>query len=110
MGYGVPETALGLIEWMDAKSIWWNKDLMRFGDGSGLEDSGGTGLWAREHVLADEQLCRIPKNALLSIRNTSIADLFEEAEVAGGLGLILAVMFERAQASSPWCAPSCKAA
>lgn len=61
------------------------------------------------HVRAERDLhendivARIPKNAVLSTRNTAIADLLEELEIAGLLGLTLALMFEKAKGSeSPW--------
>lgn len=101
-----PEKAVRLLEWMESKAVWWNRNLMRFRDARGL-DSAGVGLWAQNQqpVSDGDHLCTIPKSALLSVRNTSIADVLEAEKLSGGLGLSFAVMFERALPASPWCAP-----
>ncbi|KAL0040401.1 hypothetical protein WJX77_006166 [Trebouxia sp. C0004] len=41
-----------------------------------------------------DTLCEIPKEAVLSVRNSAIANLIEEEQLGGGLGLILSIMYE----------------
>jgi len=45
----------------------------------------------------------IPKEAVLSIRNTAIAEIIADEHIGGGLGLSLTVLFEICQGEkSPW--------
>ncbi|KAI8923247.1 hypothetical protein BC831DRAFT_43031 [Entophlyctis helioformis] len=68
--------------------------------------SGSYSVVALQDLPEDELgsvLCAIPKDAVLSVRNTGIADILEEAGITGLLGLSIAVMFERSKgAESPW--------
>lgn len=52
------------------------------------------GVWAVRDIKEGESLCRIPKKALLSIRNTEASDIIEEEDLGGGLGLVFAVLYE----------------
>lgn len=92
-------------KWMKDAGVWWNTQMLRFAEAGPADvDSAGFGLWAGEHVDDNAHLCTIPKKALLSTRNTEIADLLEAAELSGGLGLAFACMYERARAiKSRWC-------
>ena len=54
----------------------------------------GLAVVARRGIKEGETLCRIPKSALLSIRNTGAADIIEEERLGGGLGLVFAVLYE----------------
>ena len=61
------------------------------------------------HVLASENLrvgdvvAKIPKDAVLSVRTTAIADIIEEEELRGILGLGLAILYEKSLGDkSPW--------
>jgi hypothetical protein len=48
-------------------------------------------------------LVTIPKTAVLSVKNTSLAPFLEENRIGGGLGLVLACMHELALGTkSPW--------
>lgn len=107
MSHSTPDKASLLIEWMQKRSIWWNQELMLFAEATSSDDSAGIGLWAKKAVRDGDHLCTIPKIALLSVRNTDIADLLESERLGGGLALTFAVCFERARGKeSPWCAAS----
>lgn len=95
-------------EWMEGAGIWWDTDLLCFRQAKPSDpDSAGFGLWAAKGIKEDDHLCTIPKSALLSTRNTAIADLLEAEELGGGLGLVFACMFEHARSTiSPWCEPT----
>ncbi|KAL6750101.1 hypothetical protein V8C86DRAFT_890723 [Haematococcus lacustris] len=58
------------------------------------------GVRAVRDIRTEELLCSIPKAAILSIRNTSIAELLVKEQLGGGLGLTVAVMHERALGKS----------
>lgn len=92
-------------DWLKCAGIWWDTELLRFREAKPSDtDSAGIGLWAAKAIKYDDHLCTIPKSALLSTRNTAIADLLEAEELGGGLGLVFACMFEHARTtSSPWC-------
>ena len=91
-------------KWMKETGIWYNTELLRFAEAGPADvDSAGFGLWANKDIEENAHLCTIPKNALLSTRNTEIADLLEAEEISGGLGLSFACMYERARAAkSRW--------
>eukprot|EP00892_Ulva_mutabilis_P009447 jgi/Ulvmu1/6875/UM031_0080.1 len=94
----------GMEKWMSDAGIWWNTDLLRFTEaGPADADSAGFGLWAGKDIDDDAHLCTIPKSALLSTRNTEIADLLEAEQLSGGLGLTFACAYERARSTkSRW--------
>lgn len=41
-----------------------------------------------------QKLCDIPKQAVLSVQNTGIAALLDQHMIRGGLGLVIAIMYE----------------
>lgn len=48
-------------------------------------------------------ICQIPKTAILSCKTTAIADILEQEQLAGILGLAVALMFEWSLGErSPW--------
>ncbi|KAJ1554935.1 hypothetical protein HK405_003682 [Cladochytrium tenue] len=60
-------------------------------------------ILATQDVAVDRVVTTIPKTAVLSIKNTGIANLIEEAGLGGSLGLALAVMYEIENGvASPW--------
>jgi hypothetical protein len=58
---------------------------------------------AEKDLKVGDIVARIPKESVLSVRNTAIADIIEEIEYGGVLGLCLAVMYEMSlRDKSPW--------
>ena len=55
---------------------------------------GGLGVFAVQDLCEGQKLCEIPKTAVLSVQNTGIADIMEQHRIRGGLGLIIAIMYE----------------
>lgn len=61
------------------------------------------GVRAVYTMQADELIATIPKQACLTVKTTRAAQLMEEEELGGGLGLVVAVMYERSlQERSRW--------
>ncbi|CAL5222086.1 g4393 [Coccomyxa viridis] len=64
---------------------------------------GGLGVFAVRTVHEGDSLCTIPKTAVLSVKTSGIADLLEENKIRGGLGLIIAILYEMSlHTASPW--------
>jgi hypothetical protein len=58
---------------------------------------------AEKDLKVGDIVARIPKDSVLSVRNTAIADVIEEIEYGGVLGLCLAVLYEMSLGEkSPW--------
>ena len=81
-----------LLAWMSDRGITW--DAQKVDIRGGKDDSPPFAVFAHRDIEENETLCDIPKSAVLSVRNTGIADLIEHEQLGGGLGLILAIMFE----------------
>jgi len=90
-----------LRAWLCEQGITWDEQLVAIQARAG---GCGLGVWALQDIREGAALCRIPKTAILSRRTTGIADLLEDARIAGGLGLTIACMYEAATPDSPWCA------
>lgn len=58
---------------------------------SGLSHS----IHAVKALKEGDVLCSIPKEAILSVRTTAIADIIEQEEIGGIIGLSVAVMYEQ---------------
>lgn len=68
-----------------------------------INASAGMHIRAERTLHQGEVIAKIPKDIVLSIRNTAIANVLQQYEVGGLLGLALALMFENAQGTaSPW--------
>ncbi|KAL4428484.1 hypothetical protein ABPG75_002573 [Micractinium tetrahymenae] len=75
--------------WMDSVGIEV-ADSIRLTGGA----AGALGVQAARDIAEGERLCTIPKAACLSIRTSELADVIEEEELGGGLGLVLALLHE----------------
>ncbi|PSC69948.1 SET domain-containing [Micractinium conductrix] len=80
---------------------WFNQVRIAHSDAVALVAGGEEGysglalaVKATRDIAEGEGLCTIPKAACLSIRTTQLADIIEEEELGGGLGLVLAVLHE----------------
>lgn len=82
----------GLQSWMHAAGFVWSASTVTLCGGN--EDDGAFAVTASCDIAEGATLCEVPKSAVLSIRNSAIADLIEEEQLGGGLGLILAIMHE----------------
>jgi len=64
---------------------------------------GALAVVATQGIIEGAVLVTIPKTAILSVENTSLAPFLEKNRIGGGLGLVLACMHEVALGpKSPW--------
>jgi hypothetical protein len=99
-----PYSLPALLSWFKSQGVVWNEELLDIR--SGLPSTGGgcLGVYARTDIDEGAVLCDIPKASILSVKTTSIADILEDAKIAGGLGLTIAVMHEYSiRKKSRWC-------
>ena len=82
----------GLEAWMHNNGIVWNPSTVTLC--GGINGEVDFAVAAARAVAEHDTLCQIPKEAVLSVRNSAIADLIEEEQLGGGLGLILCIMYE----------------
>ncbi|DBA97673.1 TPA: hypothetical protein ACH3X3_012565 [Trebouxia sp. C0006] len=91
----------GLEAWMHNNGIVWSPSTVTLCGGTNGEVDFA--VIAARDVAEHDTLCEIPKEAVLSVRNSAIADLIEEEQLGGGLGLILCIMYEvKIGARSKW--------
>lgn len=87
-----------LEQWLDSVGISIQTDRVRI-----RAADGGLGVFAVKTVHEGDSLCSIPKAAVLSVKTSGVAGLLEENKIRGGLGLIIAVLYEMSlHAASPW--------
>ncbi|KAH7405536.1 hypothetical protein KP509_15G074600 [Ceratopteris richardii] len=61
------------------------------------------GVTAACDLQEGEVIAIIPKDACLTLRTTGAANLLNDAQLSGGLGLVVALMYERSRGeASPW--------
>eukprot|EP00884_Botryococcus_braunii_P003665 jgi/Botrbrau1/1329/Bobra.0063s0043.2 len=83
-----------LLKWFRDNEITWDEDLLEVRSGLPATGGGSLGVYAKVDIEEGAVLCEIPKSSMLSVKTTSIADILEEAKIAGGLGLLIALMHE----------------
>ncbi|RWW50181.1 hypothetical protein BHE74_00043584 [Ensete ventricosum] len=72
-------------------------------DDAGSESGGGISVRAVCDLTEGDLVATIPKSACLTIRTSGARDMIESAGLAGYLGLVVALMFERSRGpASPW--------
>lgn len=81
-----------LQQWMRANGIAWDRAAVSIS--GGMSDNEGFSVYATKDIAESHTLCEIPKDAVLSVRNTAAAEIIETEQLGGGLGLILAIMYE----------------
>ena len=87
-----------LEQWLDSVGISIETDRVRV-----RATEGGLGVFAVTTIHEGESLCSIPKAAVLSVKTSGVASLLEENKIRGGLGLIIAILYEMSlHAASPW--------
>lgn len=83
--------AIRMGTWFDSAGISLDVSLVRV---QPVSRGGGLGVFAVRDLCEGQKLCEIPKKAVLSVRNTKMADILEQHLIRGGLGLIIAIMYE----------------
>lgn len=84
-------------------SFFQDNDITMNGISIQTNALAGMHIRAERELNENEIVARIPKNAVLSTKTTAIADILEEYEIVGLLGLTLALMFEKSRGlESPW--------
>lgn len=78
-----------LTTWLKSAGISWNEDLIQLRPGR-----TGLAVFALQKIQEGQKLCDIPKSSVLSVKNTEIANILENHKLGGGLGLIIALMYE----------------
>ena len=86
---------------MLANGIAWDHAAVSISGGK--HENEGFSVLATQDIVEGHALCEIPKVAVLSVRNTAAAEIIEAEQLGGGLGLILAIMYELSLgAASKW--------
>lgn len=77
---------------MHANGVTWDRTTVSIS--GGVSENEGFSVYAAKNISEGHTLCEIPKDAVLSVRNTAAAEIIETEQLGGGLGLILAIMYE----------------
>lgn len=87
-------------KWMLANGIQYS-DGLEFTLGNGIVSD--IGVKALYDFHEGELIATIPKQACLTVKTSGAAEMIEEAQLAGGLGLAVALMYEKSRKErSPW--------
>ena len=87
-------------QWMTAVKIEWNSEALKLAD----ESRNNMAVRATKDLHLSQTLCVIPKAALLSVRNSSLAAALNDARIGGGLALAVALLHEMLKGpDSHWC-------
>jgi SET domain-containing protein 6 len=90
---------------MHDAGISWDETVVQLSEGLPGCAPPGWGVHAVADVQPGHVLAVIPKSAILSCVNTSIADILVKERIGAGLGLVVAALYERCiGADSRWCA------
>lgn len=85
-----------LLAWFKDCHIAYDADLIELRGDPSLYSGEGLGIFARKDVPEKAVLASIPKAAVLSVQNTSLAAFLKENRIGGGLGLVFSLMHEAA--------------
>ena len=89
----------GLENWFTENQITYDKDKLIIN----VAPDHSIFINALQDLELDQTVCRIPKEAVLSVRNCGIADIMEENLISGIFGLTFALVFEQSKGElSPW--------
>ena len=90
-----------LQPWMHDNGIEWDRATVSVRGGTSQEP--GFSVRAMLDISEGHTLCEIPKSVVLSVHNTAAAEIIKTEQLGGGLGLILAIMYELSlDAVSKW--------
>jgi SET domain-containing protein 6 len=81
------------LEWMSGVGITWS-EAIKFEPALAACSGASWGITAAADVREGDLLAQIPKSAVLSVRNTTLADVLALEGIRGGLGLTIAVLHE----------------
>ncbi|KAG0248436.1 hypothetical protein BG011_010276 [Mortierella polycephala] len=86
------------LAWAEKNDIIWDKSLIEIKEGK-----HGLGVYAKKKLEAGYEVVQVPKSIVLSVETTAIANILEDEEVNGYVGLIIGCMYEMScGALSPW--------
>ncbi|KAF8978216.1 hypothetical protein BGZ46_006714 [Entomortierella lignicola] len=88
------------LAWAEENEILWNKDAIEVREGK-----HGLGVYAKKDLEAGFEAIQVPKSVVLSVQSTGIANLIEEDEIEGYVGLTLAAMYELSKGAESLWAP-----
>ena len=92
-------TVAAFCSWMAEHSVEWNTSVLSIQGTS----PGTLSIIASKDIEERTDLACIPKEACITIYTTGITDILAEEELAGGLGLTIAVWYEKGIGeSSKW--------
>ncbi|KAF9933911.1 hypothetical protein FBU30_004079 [Linnemannia zychae] len=77
------------LAWSEENNISWDKDAIEI-----RESKFGLGVFAKRNLDAGYEAIQVPKSIVLSVESTGIANLLEEEDIEGYVGLTLACMYE----------------
>ncbi|GJJ72524.1 N-lysine methyltransferase SETD6 [Entomortierella parvispora] len=88
------------LAWALENEIIWDKDAIEIREGK-----HGLGIFAKKNLEAGFEAIQVPKSIVLSVASTGIANILEEEDIEGYVGLTLACMYELSRGSeSLWSA------
>ncbi|KAF9124988.1 hypothetical protein BGW39_007754 [Mortierella sp. 14UC] len=94
------QTLSAFLAWAEENNIQWDKDAIEIREGK-----HGLGVYAKTNLDAGYEAIQVPKSIVLSVESTGIANLLEEEDIEGYVGLTLACMYEYSKGSeSVWSA------
>ncbi|KAG0030510.1 hypothetical protein BGZ81_002572 [Podila clonocystis] len=86
------------LAWAEENEIVWDRDAIDIRDGK-----NGLGVFAKRKLEAGYEAIKVPKHAILSVETTAIANILQDEEIEGYIGLTLGCMYEASRgAESPW--------
>ncbi|KAF9392504.1 hypothetical protein CPC16_003221 [Podila verticillata] len=86
------------LAWAEENEIVWDRDAIDIRDGK-----NGLGVFAKRKLQAGYEVIKVPKHAILSVETTAIANVLQDEEIEGYIGLTLGCMYEVSRgAESPW--------
>ncbi|KAF9419076.1 hypothetical protein BGZ94_009521 [Podila epigama] len=77
------------LAWAEENGIKWDKNAIEVREGK-----RGLGVYAKKNLEAGYEAIQVPKSVVLSAVSTGIANLIEDEEIEGYVGLTLAAMYE----------------
>ncbi|KAG0047851.1 hypothetical protein BGZ83_007185 [Gryganskiella cystojenkinii] len=88
------------LTWAEENEILWDNTAIEI-----KESKHGLGVFAKKSLEAGSHVVQVPKAIVLSVETTGIANLLEDEEIEGYIGLTMGCMYELARGSqSPWSA------
>ncbi|KAG0207176.1 hypothetical protein BGX28_001514 [Mortierella sp. GBA30] len=88
------------LAWAEENEILWDKDAIEVREGN-----HGLGVYAKKNLEPGYEAIQVPKAVVLSVVSTGIANLLEDEDIEGYVGLTLACMYELSKGSeSLWSA------